>query len=376
MFCLDKSSTIASNDCLKFKPSNFPELINSYAFRLDLDLGKFYTSTEVSLKGKDVAYTPASKGTPKINEGNYFKGNSLLFTMGFSTKGLGISSTFRRLENMSSFTDRSFARPVRNQFKMSSLNFVPSLTKLQDYSLANIYIYQAQPNLIIASFAGQAGEIGNQFDFYYNLKKGSFLGGKYGTKIAGNLSYWALLNAKFNEKASTYSVNFLDFGKRLNKDFSVEVRKKWSRKWSSIFTYLNQTIDKGVALGGPVGVQGDIKTNIVALESTLKIGSSKSMRFEAQHLSTKKDLKNWAGATLELNLGKNFSFYANDIYNYQTENKGKRVHYYNFGGSFRKGATRISVNYGRQRGGLLCVGGVCRYVSPNTGLTVNINSFF
>ena len=36
----------------------------------------------------------------------------------------------------------------------------------------------------------------------------------------------------------------------------------------------------------------------------------------------------------------------------------------------------ISINYGRQRGGLLCVGGICRQVSPNTGLTLNITTSF
>ena len=51
-------------------------------------------------------------------------------------------------------------------------------------------------------------------------------------------------------------------------------------------------------------------------------------------------------------------------------------HYYSVGGSYSKGRTRLGVNYGRQRGGLICVGGVCRYVPENTGVTANLTVSF
>ena len=50
----------------------------------------------------------------------------------------------------------------------------------------------------------------------------------------------------------------------------------------------------------------------------------------------------------------------------------KKINYYNLGGSYTKGAQRFSLNYGRQRGGLICIGGVCRFVPESTGLTANI----
>jgi hypothetical protein len=34
------------------------------------------------------------------------------------------------------------------------------------------------------------------------------------------------------------------------------------------------------------------------------------------------------------------------------------------------------MNYGRQRGGLICIGGVCRFVPENTGLTANLTVNF
>ena len=359
-----------------FNTTDFPEMINSYSARVDLDFGKFYTSAEYSIKGKDIAYTSAAIGLPKIIEGKYFDGNALLFTLGYTKKGLGITGTIRRMENMASFSEREYSLTGNNNFNMLSTNYIPALTKQQDYSLANIYIYQAQPSLQIQNFAGQAGEIGGQFDFFYKFNKDTPLGGKYGTKLSANFSYWSLLDATFDQDNSTYDAKFLKSGKRLNRDFNFEVRKKLSKNWSGIFTYINTIIDKGVTLGGPLGVQGNIKSNIAVAEATHKLGNGKSFRIEAQHLWTKEDNKNWAGATFEYNLSNAISIYANDSYNYGNDVKDDQIHFYNVGGSYTKGASRVALNYGRQRGGLLCVGGVCRFVPENTGLTVNLTTNF
>jgi len=359
-----------------FYTANFPEMINSYSVRADIDFGKIYSSIEYSLKGEDVAYTPPSSGVPTIIEGNYFKGNALLFNIGYTKKGIGASATFRRLENMAFYSEREYGIPGSNEFNMLSVNFIPALTKQQDYSLANIYIYQAQPTLQLQDFAGQAGEIGGQFDLFYKFKKETIIGGKYGTKLSANFSYWALLDATFDESQGTYDAEFLKFGSRLNRDFNFEIRKKFSKKWSSIFTYINTITDKGVTLGGPLGVQGNIKANIAIAEVTHKLGKGKSIRIEGQHLWTKQDDKNWAGATLEFNASNRLSFYLNDSYNYGNDVENDQIHFYNFGGSYSKGATRIALNYGRQRGGLSCVGGVCRFVPESNGLTVNLSTSF
>jgi len=54
----------------------------------------------------------------------------------------------------------------------------------------------------------------------------------------------------------------------------------------------------------------------------------------------------------------------------------RHLHYYNVAAGYTQGATRIALRYGRQREGLLCVGGVCRYVPQSTGLTLSITSSF
>lgn len=73
-----------------------------------------------------------------------------------------------------------------------------------------------------------------------------------------------------------------------------------------------------------------------------------------------------------INLNPRLGFYVNDIYNYGSNKENERIHYYNVGGSYTIGAHRFALNYGRQRGGLLCVGGVCRVVPESSGITANI----
>ncbi|APY01181.1 DUF6029 family protein [Lacinutrix venerupis] len=362
----------------EFDTTDFPEMINSYSARLDVDFGNVYFKTEYALKGEDVSYIPPALPGTGIIEGKYFDGNALLFTAGYSKKGLGVSNTFRRMENMI-FTAEREAKNISStefQFNMQNVNYLPTLTKQQDYSLANIYIYNTQPGLFLQNFGGQAGEIGNTLDVFYNFKKGSLLGGKYGTKFTMNFSYWALLEAEFDQAESTYEAEFLKFGKRLNRDINFEVRKRFSKNWSSIFTYVNTIVDKGVALGGNLGTDGDIKSQVAIADVTHKLGNGKSIRIEAQHLWTKDDKKNWAGGTLEYVASRKLAFYVTDIYNYGNDIEEDQNHYYNIGGSFTKGATRVALNYGRQRGGLLCVGGVCRFVPENTGLTLNLSTSF
>jgi len=80
--------------------------------------------------------------------------------------------------------------------------------------------------------------------------------------------------------------------------------------------------------------------------------------------------------TVEYNFNRKFGVYLNDMYNYGNDDTDKQIHYYNVGAVYSKSATRFSLGYGRQRGGLLCVGGVCRYVPENTGLSMSITTTF
>jgi hypothetical protein len=106
------------------------------------------------------------------------------------------------------------------------------------------------------------------------------------------------------------------------------------------------------------------------------MGKGKSLRFEAQLLATNDDRKNWAGGTVEYNATSKLAVYINDIYNYGNDDVDQQIHYYNVGGSYTVGVHRFALNYGRQRGGLICIGGVCRNVPESTGISANITMSF
>lgn len=246
---------------------------------------------------------------------------------------------------------------------------MPALTRQHDYLLTNIYVYQAQPQLNFLT--QQIGEIGGQLDLFYNFPKESLLGGKYGTKLAVNGSYWNGINADFSN--GDYEAGFFDFGKKFFHDVNFEVSKKWSKDFSSIFTYMHQYYDKGTIEGGNYN---HLIANVVVADLLYKITPRNSIRGELQHLQTKRERKNWAAAVLEYNHNFKWSFYATDMYNYGNDNEDKRFHYYSVGGSYTQNTTRVQLNYGRQRGGLICIGGVCRYVPENNGFTLNLQHSF
>lgn len=358
---------VGRDEKLDLVDQKFNNITNGYAGRLSLNQGGFYTSAEFDYKSKDAVVQINNQ----VNNDLVKPGNALLYNAGYSKKGFGIDGTFRRLENMSFFSERG---AKGNQYNDRIMNFIPSLTKQHHYNLANIYVYQAQPNVILADTEiVKAGEIGGQIDVFYDVKKGTKLGGKTGLKIALNASNYNALGGTFNiGSPQDYNTDYFGFGKKMFSDYNIEVTKKWDNKWQSVFSYINQYYNKKLIQE----TSGEINSNIVGAETTYRFTSTRSIRVLAEHLWADYDRKNWAGATVEYNLNSKLSFYVSDLYNYGNDVDYYRNNYYNVGGAFRKNSTRVALNYGRQRGGLVCVGGVCRFVPESSGLSLSLNTSF
>ncbi len=336
-----------------------PSTVNAYGGRLNFSVGNIYGGIEANIKDPDAI---ANEG--QLSSNKLYDGTSMQVDLGYAKKGLGINATFRRLENFTFYSDRLAEGNVYNQ---QLINYTPALTKQQDYMLTNIYVYNAQPRLIIESYDQRAGEVGTQIDLFYTLKTG-----KIKTKIAANFSYWAGLDAEYNIENRWYEAKFIGDGPRLFRDYSIEVKNRWSKDWSSVATFQNVIVDKGIIKGDPIGAQ-DIQASIAVVEGTRKFEGGKSLRLVLQHLWTNEDRKNWAAGVIEYNFNSRLAIYVADSWNYGGD---EEIHYYSVGGSYSKGRTRFGLNYGRQRGGLICVGGVCRFVPENTGLTANLTVTF
>ncbi len=340
-----------------------PENVNIRGARFGLFYKDFYVNAELAKKGKDVI---ANEG--EILSQRMYDGTALQIDFGYSKKGLGINTSMRRIENFNIYSDKLAEGNIYNQ---KTLSFVPALTKQQDYLLTNIYVYNSQPRLVINNIEKRVGEVGFQNDIFYSFKKDGFLG-KYRTKLAVNFSYWGAIGARFLDDQS-YDVDFVGKGKKYYQDFNIEIKNRWNKRLSSTITFLDLSIDKGVTLGGPLGVDGNINAQIGVFELNAKDGKNRNNRFVLQHLWTKQDRKEWLGFVYEIGVNNNLNFFISDIWNYgETE----KLHYYNLGGSYSMGSARLNATYGRQRGGLVCVGGGCRFAPESNGFNLNFSYSF
>ena len=343
---------------------DFNDLTNLFSTRLDYYTNEFYLEFEQVLKSKDGIIQAGLISNEFVK-----KGSAHSLNLGFIKTGFGLDITFRRLENMPIFSDRFEQGEIYNE---SNVNYLPALTKQHDYQLANINVYESQANV---SFPDpglmKAGEIGYQFDLYYDLKEGSSLGGKYGSKLSLNVSSWYNLKGKYNYFPSEYDTDFIGFGEKYFSEQSLEIRKKWSKRFKNIFLFINKYYNKRFV----EEKSGEINSQILVIDNTLKLKNKKSIRLEIQHLNTNDDKKNWYGYGIEYNFNYSISAYHNAMVNYENLDEDKPV-FYSVGASYNKNASRFSVSYGKERGGLLCYGGICRYIPEFKGFSFTVNTSF
>jgi hypothetical protein len=84
-------------------------------------------------------------------------------------------------------------------------------------------------------------------------------------------------------------------------------------------------------------------------------------------------------ALIEYTISPHWYITVYDEYNYAEDEKyglDRSIHHLNGSVAYVHETTRVSLGYGRQRAGVLCVGGVCRVVPAATGFTLSITSSF
>ena len=336
-----------------------PSNVAAMAARLRLIHGGFQFNVEYAYKMNN----PSAIKPRYI----YKNGESLLATFSYSRKGLGVSLSGKRIDNMS-YKSRS-----SELGEALDINYLPPLTRPQTYSLATIYPYATQPN----------GEMGIQAQINYTIPKRSKLGGKYGTKI--ELNYSNIFNIDKQPVAdgipvdSTgtlgYKSDFFSVGQpKYFETFSFIIARKFNTKFKMLLSYVSQVYNIDV-IEGHTG-EPMVYTDIVIADLTYKFTPTKSLRMEYQQLFTKQDRGDWVMGLLEFNIAPKWFFTVFDEFNYGNPDKDMRLHYYSVAMAYVQGTSRIALSYGRQREGLLCVGGVCRVVPAANGITLTISSSF
>ena len=331
---------------------NLPENVAAFSGRINVIRGKFNLQSEYGYKINDPNAT---------NNNIYHPGQALSVTTTYSTKGLGILLSAKRLDNFDFRSDRT-ATGIG-----SNVNFLPATAQQHTYNLpATIYPYATQPN----------GEMGFQAEVNYRLKKGSKLGGKYGTEIKVNFSGTndIVKNAVENDTLG-YSSPFFQVGKQMIfRDFHIEIHRKFNAKWKATGMYLNWVYNKDIIQG--LSGFGTIFADMAVVDVAYKINSSHTIRVEAQALLSKQDFGSWAMGMIEYTFAPHWFVAVIDQYNYGNPDSNQQIHYITGNTGFNKNGNRIMLQYGRQRAGIFCVGGVCRNVPASNGLSISIISSF
>ena len=309
----------------------------------------------------------------KINDPNttnsfiYKEGEAFFLSATYSMKGLGISTSFIRADNMDYRSNR-----LEKNNSLLCINYIPAINRQYAYQLLGNYAYASQPN----------GQIGAQLQINYQIPKKTKIGGKYGTDITFNYSRFhntvqdtvteAIENGVMTGTLG-YKSPFFKFGQNLlYQDIGIEISRRVHKNWKLILAY--NYIEYNLYL--LQGHEDMFYGHNVAAELTYKINTKHALRLEAQHLYSKQDFGSWMYLMLEYSINPNWFISIGDQWNYGNEDKTKRIHYFNIAGAYVIGTTRIALNFGKTREGILCVGGVCRAVPASYGVGLSVTTSF
>jgi hypothetical protein len=357
----------------KFQPDQdpdyiMPENVGAYAGRLNIIRDGFNFFAEYAMKEND----PALANNAVVGGKSYYSykmGEALFISTSIAAKGISFLLQAKRIDNMSYRSDRDAA--LQNLM----INFLPATTRQHTYLMPAYSPYATQP----------AGEVGGMAELQFKLKKGSTLGGKYGTEVTINYSHANALKQRHVNDTATHSTLYItdydNAGVDLYHDFFIEVNKKFSKKWKSTFMYANQFNNVNIVQHNtPKGPYRNVKSQIGVVDLTWRYAGNSALRGEAQVMvrddSDTLNLGSWAVGLLEWTPTTNIFIAAVDQYNYGNPVESLKLHYFLVTAGYTNGPHRISASYGKQRTGIFCIGGVCRTVPASNGFAISITSTF
>ena len=331
---------------------NLPRNIGAFDVRSRFQMGNYSFLAEYAWKGQD----------PSFDNGYiYHKGQALMLSGSYSTRGFTALVQAKRSENMAYRSQRS------REGMAAYINHMPAFAYQHTYALPALYPYATQ---------NADGEWALQGEIGYTFKRKTALGGKYGTKVKLNVSHIRALDKQPVETSfgtfmgtDGYTGSFFKMGRELYyQDINLQLEKRITKDFKLNAMYMNQQYNQTVV----EGEGGMIRSNIGVLEGQYKINSRYTLRSELQYLSTRQDEGDWCYALVELSALPYLMFTISDMWNCGETN----LHYYMGSVTFNYEAHRLMLSYGRTRAGFNCAGGVCRYVPASRGVQLSYNYNF
>ena len=322
-----------------------PTAMQAYMYNLPQWVGAGRVRAQLQMKGWNamVEYAYKANDPTIVNKYSYDPGQALLLSLSYSQKGLAVLAQVKRSENMSFRSDR------QANLIAGTINHMPPFAMQHTYMLTSLYPYST--DLIANEWAFQ-GEV------RYTWKRGTAMGGKYGTTLKLNASHIrGTTDTWFGMTEEPYYT-----------DVNIELNKKINKEWYIGAMAMYQTYNKRI-----IGKNGIVRSGIGVVEAKYAMNKKVQMRAELQYLYSKQYEGQWVAALYELSLWRQLVLSGQWMYNIGHAPDATNGHYYTVAATYTHGAHRLMAGYTKTRAGFNCSGGVCRYVPEQQGITLTYN---
>jgi hypothetical protein len=322
---------------------------NTYAGSVynTLTYNKISLYTEIAVKSSEVFSDPTAIRT-SVTGGTSFgrvikeMGSVLYGSLSYADKGLGITLEAKHTEFFDFRTDPTLAQ------NFGLINFIPPMNRFNTYRLTSRYSPATQ----------LLSEQAYQLDIRYspNRKLGFNVNGSYIDDLAGNLLY---------------------------REIFTEISYKKKRLWQIIagvqLQQYNQEIYE-VKPEAPI-----VETLTPYVDFLYRFTRKKSIRVEAQYMSTEQDFGSWVFGLAEVGLAPHWIFEVSGMYNISPGKSSPidvetgdslKLLYPTLGVTFIQKSNRFSARYVKQVEGVVCSGGVCRLEPAFSGVRMSMSSTF
>ena len=314
----------------------------AYMYNLPAWVGAGSVRTQLRMKGWNalVEYAYKANDPTIVNAYSYHPGQALLLSLSYSQKGLAILGQAKRSENMSFRSDR------QTSLMAGTINHMPPFAMQHTYMLTSLYPYSTDP---IANEWAFQGEI------RYTWKRGTAMGGKYGTTLKLNASHIRGTGEGWFEMSDEPYYT----------DVNLEFNKKLTKEWYIGAMAMYQTYNKRI-----IGKSGIVHAGIGVVEAKYAMNKKVQMRAELQYLYSKQYEGQWMAALYELSLWRQLVLSGQWMYNIGHAPDATNGHYYTINASYTHRAHRLMAGYTKTREGYNCSGGICRLVPAQEGVTL------
>ena len=322
-----------------------PAAMQAYMYNLPEWVGAGSVRAQLQMKGWNalVEYAYKANDPSILNEYSYKPGEALLMSLSYSQKGLAVLAQVKRSENMSFRSDR------QSNLIAGTINHMPPFAMQHTYMLTSLYPYSTDQ---IANEWAFQGEV------RYTWKRGTAMGGKYGTTLKLNASHIrGTSDTWFGMSEEPYYT-----------DVNIELNKKINKEWYIGAMAMYQTYNKRI-----IGKNGIARSGIGVVEAKYAMNKKVQMRAELQYLYSKQYEGQWVAALYELSLWRQWVLSGQWMYNIGHAPDATNGHYYTVAATYTHGAHRVMAGYTKTRAGFNCSGGVCRYVPEQQGVTLTYN---